>query len=329
MPFLKGVEVGGYTDITRDVRFSGATTFGKDMWGNKVWYCDYANGSSDKDGSSPSQACSNLQTLLTKAGNWDTIYVRPDNPDVGSGEGDPGAIVAGTANWTLSSGKEGVAIIGTGRGHGRSAPYQTRLQGSASVLATPVLYIKSPFVTLENLSFKRGGSTDSGVTLYSGENYPQVFGATVYNCLFWKIGATATNGALNINSSWHCDVIKSYFMECARGIVIDAAQSEVVGTTIQGCQFLGGTATIDADIQAPGTPLETVIDSCIFGHEIPSLSAGTIKLYINLEGSGCTGSISNNVFHTATGTITSCVDGGNALLVNNWYVTSTNLVDGT
>ena len=193
------------------------------MWGGKVWFVDYDNGTTGGVGDSPSSAQKNLQTILDKASSWDTIYIRPRAADTTGG--DPNAILpAGTSNWTAAYTLEGVALIGTGIGGGKASANATRLQGSATVNTTPVLYAKAPFMTIENLTFKRGGSTNAALKLGTG-TAPYAFSSTVNNCAFWKIGSTATGGALNINS-WHNNILNSYFEECYTGIYLDSAQSD-------------------------------------------------------------------------------------------------------
>ena len=253
----------------------------KGMWGNRVWFVDYDNGSTGNSGDRPDDAQKNLQTIIDKAGEWDTIYIRPRDPD--SAGGDPQAIIpASTTNWSLPYTLHGVSLIGTGIGVGMRQANMTRLQASATVNATPGFLCKAPYVNFENLTFRRGGSTKSGLRIEGqtpgGTGY--AFNCTVNNCGFWKIGATATEAAVYIESAWHNLIKDCWFEECAKGVGIGVSGSNVVGINVIGCTFNGIATTIDADIYATSgsTITEVLIDRCLFAHDIPALDSGHIYL---------------------------------------------------
>jgi hypothetical protein len=293
------------------------------MWGSKVWFVDYDHGTTGGSGTKPDDACINLQTIIDKAGVWDTIYIRPRDPDTTGG--DPQSILpASTANWDVPYTLTGLSLIGTGGIGSKASNNATRLKGSATVVATPVLYAKAPYMTFENLAFQRGGSTGCGLKLGTGST-PYAFSSTVNGCTFWKIGSTATGGALNLNS-WHNNILNTHFEECYTGIYLDAAQSDPVGTVIRGCVFGEAAASVSCDIYCSNQTLSTVIDSCLFAHAQPS--AGAPNLYIDFVGAS-TGVISNSGFATATGTIATAMTNNGVLLVNCWYAPGTNLTDGT
>lgn len=267
------------------------------MWGGKVWFVDYDHGTVGATGDKPDHAQKNLQTIIDKAGEWDTIYIRPRAADTTGG--DPQAILpASTANWDIPYTLEGLSIIGTGGIGSKASANATRLQGSATVVATPVVYAKAPYMTFENITFRRGGSTGCGLKLGTGAT-PYALSSTVNKCVFWKIGSTATGGSLNINS-WHNNILNSYFEECYTGIYLDASQSNPVGTVIRGCVFGESATAVSSDIYCSNSALSTVIDGCIFTHTIPT--GGSPNLYIYFAGAS-TGIFCNSFMGAADPTI--------------------------
>lgn len=295
------------------------------MWGNKVWFVDYDG--YDGEGDKPSAAAKNLQTIIDKAAEWDTIYIRPRDPD--SAGGDPQAILpASTTNWSIPYTKHGLSLIGTGLGVGMRQANMTRLQASTTVQATATMVCYAPYVNFENLTFRRGSGTLAGLKIEGqtsgGSGY--AFNTTVNNCGFWKIGATATAAALYYESAWHCLTHNSWFEECAKGIGIGVSGSSAVGVNIIGCTFNGVDTTIDADIfsTAGGTISEVLVDRCLFAHDIPALASGQIYTqYIDFA--TASGLISNCCFGTETETIATNCDVSNCDVVNCWFHNTTNL----
>lgn len=295
------------------------------MWGGKTYFVDYDNGTEGSQGLRPKNAQKHLQTVIDGASAWDTIYIRPRTPDTAGG--DPNAIIpASTTNWSITYGKHGLSLIGTGLGVGMRQANMTRLQAAATVQATSTLTCYAPFVNFENLTFRRGGGTLAGLRIEGqtsgGSGY--AFNTTVNNCGFWKIGATATGAALYYESAWHCLTANSWFEECAKGIGIGVGGSNTTGVNVVGCVFNGIDTTIDADIfsTAGGTISEVFIDRCMFAHDIPALS-GSYNKYIDFA--TASGLISNCGFGTETETIATNMDRSNCDVVNCWFTNTTNL----
>lgn len=297
------------------------------MWGNRVWFVDYDNGTVGGSGDRPDDACKNLQTIIDKAGEWDTIYIRPRDPD--SAGGDPQAIIpASTTNWSIAYTKHGLSLIGTGIGIGMRQTNMTRLQASATTSTTSTMTCYAPYVNFENLTFRRGGTTGAGLLIEGqtsgGSGY--AFNTIVNNCGFWKIGATATKGAVYYESAWHCLTANSHFEECAKGVGIGVSGSNVVGINVIGCTFNGIDTTIDTDIYATGgsTITEVLIDKCLFAHDIPALASGNLyNKYIDFA--TASGLIANSAFGTETETIATNMDRSNCDVVNCWFTNTTNL----
>lgn len=312
-----GNAAGGYV-ITNN--FAG-------MWGNNVWFVDYDNGTAGAVGDRPDHAQKNLQTILDKAAEWDTIFIRPRDPD--SSGGDPQAIIpASTTNWSITYTKHGLSLIGTGIGSGMRQTNMTRLQASSTTQATATLTCYAPYVNFENLTFRRGSGTLAGLKIEGqtsgGSGY--AFNTTVNNCGFWKISSTATQGALYYESAWHCLTKDSWFEQCAKGIGHGVSGSNIDGVNIIGCHFNGVDTTIDADIYATGgsTLSSVLIDRCTFAHDIPALASGnTYNKYIDFATAA--GLISNCCFGTETETIATNMDSSNCDVVNCWFTNTTNL----
>ncbi len=296
------------------------------MWGGKVYFVDYDNGDASHNGLSPSGAMKYLQTAIDAATEWDTIYIRPRDPD--SAGGDPQHhLPASTTQWSITYTKHGLSLIGTGIGVGMRQANMTRLQG-ASTATGSVLTNYAPYTNFENLTFKRGSSTGAGLLIEGqtsgGSGY--AFNVTVNNCGFWKLSASATKGALYIESAWHNLVANSWFEECAKGVGIGVSGSSVVGINVIGCTFNGIDTTIDADIYATSgsTITEVLIDRCVFAHDIPALASGNLyNKYIDFATAG--GLISNSAFGTETETIATNMDRSNCDVVNCWFTNTTNL----
>lgn len=296
------------------------------MWGNRVWFVDYDNGLTGNVGDKPSNAQKHLQTIIDKAGEWDTIYIRPRDPD--SAGGDPQAITpASTTNWSIAYTKHGLSLIGTGLGVGMRQANMTRLQAASTVQATAAMTCYAPYVNFENLTFRRGGSTGAGLLIEGqtsgGSGY--AFNTTVNNCGFWKIGATATKAALYYESAWHCLTANSWFEECAKGIGVGVSGSSVAGINVIGCVFNGIDTTIDTDIfsTAGGTITEVFINGCLFAHDVPALASGNLyNKYVDFA--TASGIFANSVIGSETTTITTNCDLSNVDPVNINYSQATN-----
>lgn len=294
------------------------------MWGNKVWFVDYDNGRTGKAGLKPVSAGKHLDTAISAASAWDVIYLRPRTPDTSGG--DPQHhLPSSTSNYSIASTKHGLSIIGTGFGAGKEKANMTRIQG-ASGAAASVLTVYAPFVNIENITFKRGSSTAAALLIEGqtsgGSGY--AFGTSVNNCAFWKVGATATKGAVYIESAWHTTIANSWFEQCALGIGIGVSGSNTDCTSILGNVFSGLDTTIDADIWTTGgsTITEVFIDGCRFAHDIPALSAGGIKKYIYFATAD--GTFSNSVIGSETTTIATNCTLSNVDPVNINYSQATN-----
>lgn len=268
-------------------------------WGAKHWFVDFDNGTAGSGmGGSMDNPQKNLATAISDAAAWDVIYVRPRTPDVAGG--DPQAITPATAaNWSIPNTKYGLSIIGTGVGVLPSqAAYQTRLQGESTVTDAAPLTVLAPYVCLENLSFKRGGSTGVPLVDLSSVAAAYAFAASVDRCQFHMGDGTAGgSGALTISSHWYAAVTNCHFERCGVGIGLTSSISNPAGVKIIGNTFNQITGANYGDIVSAATACNRIqISDNVFEQAIPTL--GT-TVYIYFPGTN-TGIASNNYFGTAT-----------------------------
>jgi hypothetical protein len=267
MPNLHGRKANGIVNVAQNVLFSGDVQFNSG-WGT-LYYVDPTNGADTNDGLTPSYGFKSLRYALTIAGAFDTIFVKPAVPDTDGG--DPTATTPDTAaNWTVPYTSHNLSIVGAGAGRGRNPGYLTMLRGYVG-LTTPTLYVKAPYVNLENLGLRGAAACTDGAVKFSFSNAGPdwSFGSTVYNCTFWKAGA-AYGGALVMDAAWYMEVLKSTFVSCYKGIVIGASNSVPVGLHIADCTWQALAAEVSACIESSGAVTNILIERTAMNHALPS-----------------------------------------------------------
>jgi len=199
----------------------------------------------------------------------------------------------------------------------------TRIQG-ASGTTTATFTVKAPFVNLENLTFRKGSSTVAGLKIDAYQtNSAYAFNVTVFGCAFWKIGlAGAGAGGLVIDSAWHTVVDSCWFEACRGGIAIANNESNTDGFTCVNTVFNGLDTDIDFDIYTSGTLTTVLIDRCIFAHDIPAYTGGSVLKYISFA--TATGLFSNSVIGSETNTIATNCSLSNIDVSNVTYAPGTN-----
>lgn len=298
MGAIKGYESNGWQVINRPIKFMKAVqTLPPTLWG-EPWYVDYS-GTDGKNGRSVAEAVKYLQKAIDGCAAGDTLFIRPYQTAAQMAGGDPAYILPeSTENFHIPASKHSIALIGCGSGPKEGAAYQTNLKGSTTVQSTPTLDIRAPFVGLENLTFRRGGNTLCGVRFSfadPGTTYA-AFGGWVYNCQFWKIGSTATGGALLIDSAWYTVVMKSRFLSCYNGIYIAAGNSVPVGLRFEDVEFQALPAEVDANILSSGAVTNILMRRLYMSHTIPS--GGTNNKYIVI-GAASTGLLTDSYIGAA------------------------------
>ena len=260
------------------------------MWGNKVYFVDYDNGTTGAGGKSPSNAFKYLQDAIDLATTYDVIYIRPRAiSDVTAGS--PSAhLPKSTTNWSTTSTQQGLSLIGTGVGHSMSSGYGTLLQGTATAGATPALYVKAPLINIENLSFNRGASTYNPIGLgavgacvaVKGSSdltsYP--FQSTFTNCSFWDndYGSGSKSVGLYMDDAWYLTIQDCQFIDCGYSIAIGATATVSQGIRILNTDFMGLAADIKCDIYSNGGVANILIANCSFNHVLPT--GGSPNQYI-------------------------------------------------
>ena len=299
----------GYVYINESIRFKKSIEF-FDNWRND-YYVDPTNGDDTNAGTSTFSHLKNLATALTKSIAGDVIYIRPKVPDTTGG--DPTAITPATAaNWSIPYAKHGVSIIGTGPGRAPAGAQMTLLQGHASVTSSPVLDIAAPYCNIENLGFKRGGSTVGQVMSKTDASTRFAFATTFYKCWF-RLGQSV--GALITDAAWYDQIIKCTFSGCSVGILIGAGNSVPVGILIDGCDFEALAADVTADIKTSGAVTRILMKNLTFNHAVPS--GGSPNKYVSVAAAS-TGLIANCFTGAADPTVADNMTLNSILYSNIW-----------
>ena len=235
------------------------------MWAD-AWFVDYDHGSDSNTGDRPNRALKYLDTALNSSHctSDDVIYVRPRGANESGG--DPNSTTMGTsANAIVRQGCEGITIVGTHPGSlaGAGVPghmaHRTYIGGHASAAATvPIIEIRAPYCTIENLSFrhKNGDTTitDNGSVYVHGgvgASY-EAFGTVIANCLFRFNEGDDGNASIYNLDSWYMDVMHCYFYRCEVGIGMRGIQTVCRGLNATNCTFQGVTGERACDIMVYG-----------------------------------------------------------------------------
>lgn len=293
-------------------------------WKDDTYFVDYDNGSKNNGGKKPDDACKYLQDAIDLSGEFDTVYIRPRDPDITGGDSNY-HLPESTTNYSISSAKEGMSLIGTGLGvDGHGMAYQTYIRGQATSPTTGnVLTIGAPFCSIENLAFHRGSVTGGNQVNFT----PGIsaFAGSVNNCLFrFNDGADAESGALNVHDAWYTMIYNNVFYRNAMGITLEADTSSVRCVTIKGNIFQGAAGDVYNHVASSGNVQYVTIVDNYFIESLPT--KGTRDYYIDMGVStACTGIIANNVFGT-TETVGATLCHLNGLTFAKNFVSSTNAI---
>lgn len=316
MPLLKGYFTSdGYIGINRNIRFLKAVDL-NNSWVDTL-YVDPDNGSDSYDGKATNTPYLNLAKALAAASHEDVIYIRPKSPSQTDYVGDPTPITPATAvNWIVSVADYGLSLIGAGIGE--NGAHMVRLQGHASVTAYPTLDVRAPYVNVENLGFRAGGSTSGIVrasytdsTTYANATYHS-FGATFKGCHIRNAG---TSGGLVIDSAWYTKAINCTFSSCNIGILIGATNSVPAEIVIDGCNWISAAGDTTACIKTTGAVTRIAIRNFSMNHAVPS--GGSPNRYISIAAAS-TGLVSDGSTGAVDPTVADNMTLNSILYSNIW-----------
>jgi hypothetical protein len=277
-------------------------------WGRKIWFVDFDSGTTGAYGNDMLKPQKNLKTILDHSdfGPGDGVFIKPRTPDTTGG--DPNAITpAAAANWSIAYADHNVHLIGTGVGG-----YMTRLQGHASVTASPTLTVNAPFVVLENLGFRRGGSTSGIVKFVTNASTGYSFGSIMNYC---HLRLADSAGGVIIESAWYTKILNTEFSSCNRGLVIGASNSVPVEIVVDWCKWISAVGDVTADIFASGAVTRISISNFIMNHAVPS--GGSPNRYVSI-GATSTGTIVNGSTGAVDPTIADNMTLNGVLYSNIW-----------
>lgn len=151
MALVKGLREGGVINVSKDIVFSGNVTMrgGTDYIPKRtdIYYVDGTDGNAENSGKTPHRALKTIEQAVTKAGNWDRIYIAHDSSNY---------TLADTVTWSYNGGQ----IIGSS-----ITPMQPYLDIDMADETTfdPMFEVSGRGNVIANLLFEHGSRVSSGV----------------------------------------------------------------------------------------------------------------------------------------------------------------------
>jgi len=261
-------------------------------------FVDGDYGSDTNDGLTPTRAFKTIQAAINASGQGDRVWIKPLEGDSASGDTDPDSY----AETLTITGKDGLQLIGVGRGLAQGGQPQIRIGAGSTAMVT----VNSFGVGIHNLTFNGASSTGGGVKLVANGATADAGGAVISGCHFKNCkgsAAAATGGAVYWTSSgaaWYVSIYDCEFIDNRAGISMPGTSESVPQhVKIVGNRFSTDPNTdVDADIYVGGSGiLNLIIDRNVFGTvDVPAYaSSPDAARYIKLA-TGTTGIISNCVF---------------------------------
>lgn len=294
-----------------------------------IYFVDKRNGSDGNAGTDINIPLKTFERALEICTDYDVIYIL----DPGTSGSDPATYQGASANWTVRNACDGLAIVGvtsssvlpTGR------PQSPWL--SAYAATTPIIKVRAPHVTIENLkiagAWNMGGSETSGICVVDySDATDEGYGLNVYNCAFEDINSVGSLGAVSITGQWNCSVVKCSFYNCELGINVTSSGSTTVHTLIEDCYFaartVAGTGILcDIYVYCQGES-NIIIKDIFIAHDVPG-ATGAMNANITVaSGTGIAARIyaldNNGIYRQdggATATIFASAD-TNFALCDGW-----------
>lgn len=267
--FPGGITSQGVPQIGTGARYVG-------WWGSTAWFVDYDHGNDGNTGKEPTKAKKNLQTVLDAMSSGDVVYIRSRDQDLTST--DPEYIIpASTTNWSTSSSKTHLSIIGAS--NTSHVPfvmgYPVYLRGHATANTTAVIQVNSPYTLIENIAWHRGASTAGGLIYLAGTSTTlAAWGSVVSNCLFRQY--SRAYGAVRNVDNWEVTVHGCSFHDCLVGVEVYGSSSTPQRNRISNCIFRNQTAaSVCNNVYLHGSGGQDVtISDCDFLGEVPTATGG-------------------------------------------------------
>jgi hypothetical protein len=247
-----------------------------------------------------------IQDAIDDASQGDTILIAPKEAEASTGDTDPDSY---TENLTLGAGKDGVSLVGIGRGIAQGGQPQIKV---GTTTTSPILTVNAFGCAVIGLTFNGAGATGGGIKLNSNGSTQDAGGFVAKGCHFKNMagsGAAATGGAIYWSSdggAWYVAIDGNEFFDCRAGVVlIGTSQSRPKGIKIRGNYFWSSAnTTVDCDVYlAGGSGVNgLVVEGNVFGTvDVPAYaSSPTAARYLDLT--GCTnGILANNAFACLVG----------------------------
>ena len=317
MPVLKGQEIGGYVNVTRNVKFSGAVLAGRlspSPWAT-VYYVDGVSGASTNDGLSPGKAFNTIQAALTLGGRGTVIYVRPQTYKIGTGFNryteELTLALGGAGGSGVITTNEDISLIGVT--NSINPEYGVRLKAT-----TIGLQVDAPALHVENIGFYAEDATYAIYLRNNGATYTRrgSDGTTFYNCVIKGSGIYVADGGDGMNID-KC-VFHTKYDGTSGGIgALTYICSNNPGARLKvlNSKFYGGNVT-----EAPATCYITILPpmtQAVIAHNI----FGTIPTdghILNFAGAANTGQIVDNFFAHANVVLETSIHIGGMIQAGNW-----------
>lgn len=292
----------GYTHYPNGITSMGMPIVGgahyAGMWGNDIWFVDDDNGLDTNKGDLPTAGFKTIQKAITKAGPQDTIYLKAR--EVG-GQAYPGYSAHGyfTGTNIIPKDRQGLAIIGTGRGGGSiGMSLQCMIEPDSGTTDVGIT-VKSPGVSIENLGIKAlAGSTGAIYANRGDGSDAQAWGLTVSNCFFKDFQTTiSAKGTIHLDTIHWVTIQHCTFREAGIAINLLSQHTGIKEPIIRDCTFTGIASEWSSDIRL-GDVKGIEIDNCRFLHAPPS-GGDNVVGYIDVVGAAVSGLISNCYFSYA------------------------------
>lgn len=246
------------------------------------------------NGNSWETAKKTIQEAVTAADAGDTIFVA--GRSITALATDP---VSYAETIIIPNSKPQLSLIGISRGRTQGGLPQVRI-GAGS---TAMLDVRSPGCLISNIGFNGASSNGGGIKLTDDGGATYVaFGTTIAGCHFKNCTVTAndgrTGGAIYTTSSgnaWQALISGNRFYKNTADIVVVGTGGSVPQDwVIEGNEFSGPAASVDANIYTGGDGINGLVVRGNTFSAMPALSAGQIKRYVDLTGS--VGIMADNYF---------------------------------